>query len=210
MSGKAKTSRIGLVCASIVAALALFAGTGLSLAGDVPSEEQLLNALKPKKLTRSMSVSPADAAKTAEEQKFVDTLRTTRRTRSLSSGEREKVSEIAKDKPNVDIDIQFAYNSADLSPEARPAVDNLGRVMSELKDSVFLLGGHTDAKGGEDYNQGLSERRAETVKRYLIEKYKLPAENLLTAGYGKSQPKIKDNPMADANRRVQVVNMNSQ
>lgn len=207
MSGNDRKSRIGLFVAVGVAVLALSAP---SFAGDAPSQDEILNALKPKRITRSLSVSPAEAAKAAEEQKFVDELRTNRRTRSLSTNEREKATEIAKDKPNIDIEINFGYNSAELSPQSLTAVDNLGKVISaQLKDGVFLLGGHTDAKGGEDYNQGLSERRAETVKRYLIEKYSIPADSLLTAGYGKSQPKLKDNPMADANRRVQVINMKS-
>ena len=73
--------------------------------------------------------------------------------------------------------------------------------------SVFLVAGHTDGKGGDEYNQGLSERRAEAIKRYLVRKFGLAAENLVTAGYGKTQLKNSGNPFADENRRVQVVNM---
>jgi outer membrane protein OmpA-like peptidoglycan-associated protein len=75
---------------------------------------------------------------------------------------------------------------------------------------VFLVAGHTDGKGGDAYNQGLSERRAEAIKSYLVQKFGLQAENLMTVGYGKEQLKNKDNPLAADNRRVQVVNMAAQ
>ena len=73
-----------------------------------------------------------------------------------------------------------------------------------------MLGGHTDARGSEAYNQKLSERRAETVKAFLINTYKIPAENLVSAGYGESELKNKTNPDAAENRRVQIVNMAQQ
>ena len=70
-----------------------------------------------------------------------------------------------------------------------------------------MLAGHTDAVGGEEYNQDLSNRRADSVKRYLTEKFGLPADTLVTAGYGKTRLKNANNPSAAENRRVEVVNM---
>ena len=52
-----------------------------------------------------------------------------------------------------------------------------------------MVAGHTDAVGGEEYNQGLSERRADTIKRYLTEKYGINGSDLVTVGYGKTKPK---------------------
>jgi outer membrane protein OmpA-like peptidoglycan-associated protein len=71
---------------------------------------------------------------------------------------------------------------------------------------MFILAGHTDAKGSETYNQGLSERRADSVKRFLAENYGIEARDLLTVGYGQKQLKNSENPFAGENRRVQVVN----
>jgi outer membrane protein OmpA-like peptidoglycan-associated protein len=68
------------------------------------------------------------------------------------------------------------------------------------------VSGFTDAKGSEAYNQGLSERRADTIKRVLVEKYHIPAGDLITAGYGKTHLKDEANPESPANRRVQVLN----
>ena len=70
-----------------------------------------------------------------------------------------------------------------------------------------MVAGHTDAAGGEGYNQDLSERRADSIKRYLVDKYSIAATDLVTVGYGKSKLKDPAQPMAEVNRRVQVVNM---
>jgi outer membrane protein OmpA-like peptidoglycan-associated protein len=91
------------------------------------------------------------------------------------------------------------------------SVQELGKALSNanLKGSTFVVAGHTDAVGGEEYNQGLSERRADTIKRYLTEKYGINGSDLVTVGYGKTKPKDASAPMDPANRRVQVVNMES-
>jgi outer membrane protein OmpA-like peptidoglycan-associated protein len=200
-------TRVRFVGAGVVAALALFAG-GAVVAAEVPSEDQILQALKPKPLTRGLTVSPAEAARKQEQDKFVDGLRT-RRTRGLSVGDREKVAEIAKEKPSIDLEINFDYNSADINARSLPGVNNLGKALSQMPGSVFVLAGHTDAKGGDGYNQSLSERRADAVRKYLVKNYGLTAENLVTVGYGKSHIKNSTDPFADENRRVQVVNMKS-
>jgi outer membrane protein OmpA-like peptidoglycan-associated protein len=116
---------------------------------------------------------------------------------------------IATKRPKINLEINFEYNSASLTPKAEPQLNSLGEALTsnDLKGSIVMLGGHTDAKGGDEYNQGLSERRAETVKRFLIEKYKIPATDLVTAGYGKKGLKNPAEPLAAENRRVEIVNM---
>ena len=199
--------RVGLAAAL----LTLFAGVGSIYAAEQQTADQILNALKPKALTRSLSGgAPAPKTISQEDQRFLDSLRT-KRTRSLSAGERERVATIAKEKPSIDLTINFDYNSADISKRTLPAVTELGKALSnpEIKGGVFMVAGHTDGKGGEEYNQSLSERRAEAIKRYLVEKFGIAAENLVAVGYGKTQLKTPNNPFADENRRVQVVNMES-
>ena len=85
----------------------------------------------------------------------------------------------------------------------------LGRALTnpDLQGSVFLIGGHTDAKGDDDYNQRLSERRASAVKRFLKERFDIPDDTLVTAGYGEEQLKNESDPFAAENRRVQIVNL---
>jgi outer membrane protein OmpA-like peptidoglycan-associated protein len=199
----------GLSIVAFGAALSMTAG--LAFAGDTVSADQILNALKPKPVTRGLSTGPqVDPAAQAKEASFVDTLRN-RKTRSLSLGEREEIAELAATKPNIDLEIRFDYNSADISTNAMPAVQELGKALSDasLKDSTFVVAGHTDAVGGEAYNQDLSERRADTIKKYLTEKYGLNGANLVTVGYGKTKPKDPNAPLDPVNRRVQVVNMDT-
>ena len=199
----------GLSIVAIGAALSMTAG--LAQAGDTVSAEKILGALKPKSATRGLSVGPqVDTAAQAKEASFVDKLRN-RKTRSLSLGEREEIAEIAATKPKIDLEIRFDYNSADISNSSMPAVQELGKALSDasLKGSTFVVAGHTDAVGGESYNQDLSERRADTIKKYLTDKYGLTGANLVTVGYGKTKPKDANAPMDPANRRVQVVNMDT-
>ena len=198
----------GLKAITLGAALSMTAG--LALAGDNNvSADQIRNALQPKPLTRGLSIGPqADPSVKAKEISFVQTLRN-RKTRSLSMGEREEIAEIASTRPNIDLDIQFDYNSADISTTSLPSVQALGKALSDanLKGSTFVVAGHTDAVGSEAYNQDLSERRADTIKKYLTDKYGIAGSDLVTVGYGKTKPKDPNAPMDPANRRVQVVNM---
>jgi len=162
-----------------------------------------------KPLTRGLSIGPqADPAVAVEQGRFVEKIRG-RTTRSLSVSEREEIAILAKDRPNIDLEITFDYNSADISTKSLPAVQTLGRALTnpDLKGSTFIVAGHTDAAGGEGYNQELSERRADSIKRYLTDKFGISGSDLVTVGYGKSKLKDPAQPMAEVNRRVQVVNM---
>jgi OOP family OmpA-OmpF porin len=83
----------------------------------------------------------------------------------------------------------FDYNKAVLKPEGKAAIDR--EVVAKLKDvgpiKQVLVTGHTDRLGAQQYNQKLSEKRAEVVKGYLISKG-LPANKIETMGAGKTQP----------------------
>jgi outer membrane protein OmpA-like peptidoglycan-associated protein len=208
-----KTMTAILSVAALGAAIS-FAGTALAQEKDKNvTEDQIVRALAPEKkpLTRGLSVGPqttVDPAATAAEGKFVQKIRG-RSTRSLSVSEREEIAAIVKDKPKIDLEINFEYNSADISAKSLPSVQALGRALTsnDLKGSTFVVAGHTDAAGGEGYNQDLSERRADSIKRYLVDKYGINGTDLVTVGYGKSKLKDANQPMAEVNRRVQVVNM---
>ena len=207
MSGYLDRLKSNIGRSVIVAALVVPAGAAWAQAN--PSSQQIIDALKAKRpLTRSLSVSPAEQAKKAETDRFVDTLRN-RPTRSLSMGERQQIATVAQERPRIDLEIKFDYNSANIAKTALADMDNLGKALtdSSLKGSTFVLAGHTDAVGSEEYNLDLSSRRADSVKRYLMEKYSLAPDHLVTAGYGKTRLKNKDNPKAAENRRVEVVNM---
>lgn len=174
-------------------------------------EDKIGTALKAKQpLTRSLNAAPDPKA--VAEKHVVDRLRT----RSISvepaqapnAEERSQIAEIARDKPAIDLEILFEYNSAEISPKAVPALVALGNALlrQDLKGSVFFINGHTDAAGSADYNQALSQRRANSVRRMLIEQYKLAPDTLISVGFGKEQLKNPAKPLGEENRRVQIVN----
>jgi outer membrane protein OmpA-like peptidoglycan-associated protein len=187
-----------------------FGGLALSLAGRQALAEDLTAKQIRERLTtpKTRSLTATDRPPlSSDDLAFVKRVRS--QTRSLSMDDREQIAAIATKQPKVDLEINFDYNSAEVTPKAEPQLNSLGRALTsnDLAGSVILLGGHTDAKGSDDYNQGLSERRAETVKRFLIDTYKIPAANLVTAGYGKKGPKNPNDLYAAENRRVEIVNV---
>jgi len=211
------TKSLNAILSVTTLGLALSFGMGTALTEEKAkdknvTEDQILRALvsEKKPLTRGLSVAPqlVDPAAAAAEGQIVHKMRG-RLTRSLSVSEREEIADLVKDKPKIDLEITFDYNSAEISSKSLPSVQALGRALSnsDLKGSTFVVAGHTDATGGEAYNQDLSERRADSIKRYLIDKYGINSSDLVTVGYGRSKLKDPNQPMAEANRRVQVVNM---
>ncbi len=191
------------------AGFSLFAACGFAGAAERPSQSQILNALKPPPLARSLSGSPSP--KDVSRRTVINKLRSTAKTRSLTGDERTELADVAKERPSIDLEIYFDFNSAEITSRATPDLINLGRALTDpdLKGGVYLLGGHTDAKGSADYNQGLSERRAQAVKDFLIRKFRISDDTLVAAGYGKEQLKNTADPFAGENRRVQITNLES-
>jgi outer membrane protein OmpA-like peptidoglycan-associated protein len=169
------------------------------------SAQQIRDGLK---VSKTRSLSAVDRP-TISADDLAAIKRVSGQTRSLSAADRDQMAAIATKRPKVNLEITFDYNSAALTPKSEPQLASLGEALtsSDLKGSIIMLGGHTDAKGGDDYNQSLSERRAETVKRFLIDKYNIPASNLVAAGYGEKGLKNPADPLAAENRRVEIVNM---
>jgi outer membrane protein OmpA-like peptidoglycan-associated protein len=198
------TSGKGLRAAMLAAGLTVITVPQGALAGDL-SAQQIIDGLKVSR-TRSLS-APAQPALTQGDLDFVKSVRG--KTRSLSLDDRDHLAAIAANRPKIDLDINFDFDSAALTARAKPQLHSLGKALTsdELAGSVIMLGGHTDGKGSDAYNHDLSERRAEAVKRFLIETYHIPAANLLSAGYGKEGYKNPADPFAAENRRVEVVNM---
>jgi OmpA-OmpF porin, OOP family len=108
--------------------------------------------------------------------------------------------------PSVNLWINFGYNSADLTTDARISLEQLARALKDpsLADKSFAIGGHTDAAGTAEYNRALSERRAVAVRDFLMKEAGLTAQQLEAAGYGFSRLINTADPRAAENRRVEV------
>ncbi len=107
---------------------------------------------------------------------------------------------------SMDFTVHFAFDSAELTPQARAQLRALGRalVSPELRPYRYLIAGHTDAVGDPGYNQRLSERRAAAVRQYLIETFPIAPDRLIAVGFGEERLKDAANPRAAINRRVEV------
>jgi len=108
---------------------------------------------------------------------------------------------------NLPADVLFDFDKAEIRPDAAAALARLATVIRGYPTGRVEIQGHTDAKGNTAYNQALSERRAEAVKRWLVEREKIAADHLATRGFGKSRPVADNNTEAgrQKNRRVEVV-----
>ncbi|HEY9163410.1 MAG TPA: OmpA family protein [Magnetovibrio sp.] len=111
--------------------------------------------------------------------------------------------------PSINIKVYFEFDSAILKPEAMDVLDNLGTALTsgELSAQRFELAGHTDAVGSEAYNLDLSERRAKSVRDYLVTAFGIEPARIDAVGYGESHLLDTENPEGDVNRRVQVTRL---
>lgn len=106
---------------------------------------------------------------------------------------------------NMPGNVTFATNSSDLSPAFFNVLTSVGKVLSEYEQTVVEVAGHTDSTGSDSYNQGLSERRANSVSSYLTAQGVIP-QRLITLGMGEARP-IADNSTESGrqiNRRVEI------
>jgi outer membrane protein OmpA-like peptidoglycan-associated protein len=134
-----------------------------------------------------------------------DAFKTESKTRAICIG---TAAECPTPKPpaqaNFDLLVNFDFNSDQLTPTAKQNLDQFAKALQDprLKGEKFEIDGHTDATGTEDYNQGLSERRANAVVSYLASQG-LDPSTLIAKGFGKTKPRVAD-PYSPENRRVET------
>jgi outer membrane protein OmpA-like peptidoglycan-associated protein len=113
-------------------------------------------------------------------------------------------------KINLAADVLFDFDKSTLRPEAGPALGKVVAILQSYPKAAVLIEGHTDAKGNDQYNQRLSEQRADSVRRWLVEHG--VATPMTTHGWGKTRP-IAPNTNANGaddpdgrqkNRRVEI------
>lgn len=92
--------------------------------------------------------------------------------------------------------IFYEFDKADLTPESTEALDKLVDMMNENPNITIELSAHCDYRGNDDYNQRLSQRRAESVVRYLIQ-HDIAKDRMTAVGYGEARPKIITKKVAE-------------
>jgi outer membrane protein OmpA-like peptidoglycan-associated protein len=109
-------------------------------------------------------------------------------------------------------DILFDFDKDTLRPDAFPTLEKIAEVLAQYPDAPVLIEGHTDSKGKEKYNQNLSERRAASVKNWLVENAGADGGRIEINGWGEAKPAVpnekpdgSDDPDGrQQNRRVEI------
>ncbi|MEO6052925.1 MAG: OmpA family protein [Chthoniobacterales bacterium] len=105
-------------------------------------------------------------------------------------------------------DVLFDYDHDMLKDQAMGTLQKLGLLIQRNPTATFLIEGHSDSFGSDDYNMVLSKRRAESVKAWLVQTLKIDPERIETRGFGKSRlltPATGDIEQQQLNRRVEIV-----
>ncbi|GAB3648858.1 OmpA family protein [Echinicola sediminis] len=121
----------------------------------------------------------------------------------LENAEVERVGEGIQ--ITFDSGILFGFDSYQLTPQAQENVMKLAKILNDYPDTNIMIYGHTDSKGSDEYNQSLSEKRANSVSNYL-KMQGISNVRLATEGQGESMPVATNDTEAGRaqNRRVEV------
>lgn len=116
----------------------------------------------------------------------------------------------ARQAGSFDRTVNFAFDSAELTADARKELDDVAKALNhpDVANFDIIISGHTDDVGTAEYNQKLSERRAAAARQYLITQHGLNAGRLVAKGFGKSQLLLPTEPTNELNRRVSFQNSN--
>jgi OOP family OmpA-OmpF porin len=106
--------------------------------------------------------------------------------------------------------VYFETNSANLLPESESTLDEAGRTLEKFGSLRIEVQGHTDTRGSAAHNMRLSQARAESVRKYLLDHFHLSAPNYTSKGYGETQPETKERNDEELlrNRRVVLIVQN--
>lgn len=189
--------------------LQLFAAClyAILFAGSIPFAAAQAPVLDPEALVRELTCQPGQECYKPQPRRK----RSFRFVPEGAEGERKEVEQLAKEGklPSTDIEVYFDYNSADIQANASETMVSIGKALTDprLAGSVLVLIGHTDAKGSQQFNQFLSERRAQAVLDHLVRTFAIDPTRLRAYGRGKTSLKFPAEPLSPKNRRVQIVNI---
>lgn len=172
-----------------VVAFALFAsGNALAQSTDFGEQEPSVDAI-----VEGLKSRPAEGIEGVQ-------------TRSLRPGAAVATKAAAPASASISLQVQFGFNSSQIEGGSLQTMENLAAALAspQLQDRSFTIVGHTDGVGSASYNQRLSQRRARSVRDYLVQ-HGVDAGRLQTVGKGFSDLLNEADPTAAENRRVEIV-----
>ena len=164
----------------------------------VLEKQEIIEMLQPKMKTRGIRINqPAQSAATGEQAD---------QGQQVAAADQQAA---AAPPPSISMEINFAYDSAELTEQSLQQLAPLGQALQspELAGLAFMLEGHTDATGPDDYNMQLSQRRAQAVGQFLYEYYGVDPNNLNLIGRGEMALLDPQNPTSGVNRRVTITTL---
>jgi outer membrane protein OmpA-like peptidoglycan-associated protein len=120
------------------------------------------------------------------------------------------IKDLPANLPKVGALIHFAFDSDRIETDSYPLLREYAAALKgDLKEAVLLIAGHTDFKGTDSYNLGLSLRRAQAVREFLVNAHGVEQTRLFIKGYGKENPVATNETEAGQalNRRVEFVRL---
>lgn len=105
----------------------------------------------------------------------------------------------------ISLKVLFKLDDYNLTDRAQEHLEILGEYMVENRSTQISLEGHTDRHGDQSYNLDLSRKRAENAKAFLVKKYSIQPERILTTGHGYDRLADPTKPYDSVNRRVEVI-----
>jgi len=177
-----------------------------------PSAEQIINSLKPSGNLISGGTRGIKLLAAPNNEASAQPLSPAQQPRIASSRPvATPAAQAPVSEPAVNLTVNFANGSAELTPDAIRTLDELGRALAskDLASYRFRIEGHTDTVGGRDYNLSLSERRADAVVGYVAKKFGVDPSRLQAVGMGEDGLLVPTPPQTPEprNRRVQVINL---
>jgi len=101
--------------------------------------------------------------------------------------------------------VYFETNSANLLPESEATLNEAGRTLEKFPRLRIEVQGHTDTRGSAAHNQRLSQARAESVRKFMVDHFQLTPANVVAKGYGESQPETRERNDEELLRNRRVV-----
>lgn len=212
-----------LIEMSMIASLLLVGGcaTKKYVAEQVdPTNAKLSEVDKNQKKTQSQlesdepKISAADEKATSADNRASDALKNADAASKKSDQVRadlhnelnNRIANLDDYKAAGNVTVQFKFDSAKLTDDAKGQLDQLATGQSSLKSYFVAIQGFTDSTGSAEHNLDLSRRRAEAVQTYLVANHNIPVYRIQIVGLGKDKPvdEGKNRAAREKNRRVEV------